>query len=93
MTTRRRNELAPNTDGNQSMAGPSAAGSSTAGAGVQAQTREQKIAYIREMTIELRAMAAEVDAAMLAYLLDMAALESAELLQVFGFRSRFERGG
>jgi len=58
-----------------------------------AQTRAQKIAYIREMSIELRQMAAEADAAMLAYLLDMAALESAEMLQVFGFRAGFGRGG
>ena len=52
-----------------------------------AQAKGEQLEYIRQMLVELRAMAADAEAPTLAYLLEMSALEAAEALNVHRFRA------
>ena len=58
----------------------------------EVENRSEQIDYIRQMVLELRAMAAGAEAPTLAYLLEMSALEAAEVLKLHEFRNEL-RGG
>lgn len=70
-----------------------AATTQRAAAGPEAgEARRERLDYIHQMLVELRALAADAEAPMLAYLLEMSVLETAEVLKLHEFRRELMGG-
>lgn len=62
-------------------------------AGGHFHAREERLEYVQQMLVELRALAAGLDAATLVYLLDMSIIETAEAVKAVRLKAELLSGG